>query len=214
MLKKTNTFNQSKNKAQTINQLENGNINHSIEIEQINELSNYENYITCIYEIVKPRIIQILNSYELNYQKNSNLKGENNGVEIKKNCLIYLNNLKIPFGFKCNFKKEGKNEIKIIFKNNITIANYLFSLCSSIKSLDLSNFDSSNVTNMSYMFYNCSSLTNLKLSKLNTKNVIDMNNMFSNCSSITNIDLSNFNTDNVTNMSSMFEKCSSLINLN
>ena len=38
----------------------------------------------------------------------------------------------------------------------------MFSHCSSLTSLDLSNFNTNKVEDMSYMFYNCSSLTSLK----------------------------------------------------
>ena len=54
------------------------------------------------------------------------------------------------------------------------------------------------------MFSDCSSLTNINLSNFNTKNVSDMSFMFYGCSSLTNINLSNFNIINVTNMSDMF----------
>ena len=58
--------------------------------------------------------------------------------------------------------------------------------------------------NMSGMFSFCSSLTSLNLSNFNTNNVTDMRYMFSDCSSLTSLNLSNFNTNNVTNMSKMF----------
>ena len=54
------------------------------------------------------------------------------------------------------------------------------------------------------MFSNCSSLTSLNLSNFNTNNVTNMSGMFYNCSSLTSLNLSNFNTNNVTNMSYMF----------
>ncbi len=57
---------------------------------------------------------------------------------------------------------------------------------------------------MSDMFYECSSLTSLDLSNFNTNNVEDMKYMFYNCSSLTSLNLSNFNTNNVTNMEGMF----------
>ena len=63
---------------------------------------------------------------------------------------------------------------------------------------------------MGDMFSGCSSLTNLNLSNFNTQNVTYMDYVFSECSSLTNINLSNFNTQNVTNMSNMFYGCSSL----
>ena len=60
------------------------------------------------------------------------------------------------------------------------------------------------------MFQGCSSLKNINLSNFNTNNVTNMGCMFDRCSSLTNIDLSNFNTNKVTNMSCMFYKCKSL----
>ena len=50
---------------------------------------------------------------------------------------------------------------------------------------------------MSNMFYNCSSLKSLNLSNFNTDNITDMNNMFCACSSLIELNLSNFNIDNV-----------------
>ena len=59
----------------------------------------------------------------------------------------------------------------------------MFSGCSSLKELNLSNFNTNNVTDMYTMFYNCSSLKKLNLSNFNTNNVTDMGYMFSKCSS-------------------------------
>ena len=58
------------------------------------------------------------------------------------------------------------------------------------------------------MFYECSSLKELNLSNFNTNNVTDMGYMFYKCSSLRELDLSNFNTNNVTKMASMFYGCS------
>ena len=57
----------------------------------------------------------------------------------------------------------------------------MFSECSSLININLSNFNTNNVTNMSYMFSRCSSLTNINLSNFNTNNVTDMSDMFSGC---------------------------------
>ena len=94
--------------------------------------------------------------------------------------------------------------------NNMTIMREMFRNCSSLTSLDLSNFDTSNVTDMMEMFYNCSSLDSLDLSSFNTSNVTDMMEMFYNCSSLDSLDLSNFDTSNVTNMNNMFASCTAL----
>ena len=58
----------------------------------------------------------------------------------------------------------------------------MFCFCSSLKELNLSNFNTNKVTNTSFMFYKCSSLKELNLSNFNTDNVTNMRWMFSNCS--------------------------------
>ena len=57
----------------------------------------------------------------------------------------------------------------------------MFFECSSLKVLNLSNFNTDNVNNMRYMFYNCSTLKELNISNFNTNNVIYMECMFSGC---------------------------------
>ncbi len=98
--------------------------------------------------------------------------------------------------------------------SNVTDMGSMFYGCSSLTSLDLSNFNTSKVTDMESMFYHCSSLSSLDLSNFNTVSAVKMNGMFRNCSSLTSLDVSNFNTDNVTDMRYMFFGCSSLTSLN
>ena len=63
----------------------------------------------------------------------------------------------------------------------------MFNGCSSLQSLDLSNFDASNVTNMSGMFICCSSLQSLDLSNFDTSKVTKMSGMFASCTNLNNI---------------------------
>ena len=58
----------------------------------------------------------------------------------------------------------------------------MFSGCSSLKELNLNNFNTNNVTDMGRMFSGCSSLKELNLNNFNTNNVIYMNAMFYGCS--------------------------------
>ena len=58
----------------------------------------------------------------------------------------------------------------------------MFNGCSSLKELNLSNFNTNNVTNMVSMFYLCSSLEELNLSNFDTNNVTYMKDMFHGCS--------------------------------
>ena len=45
---------------------------------------------------------------------------------------------------------------------------YLFFNCSSLKSIDLTSFNTNNITDISFMFYNCSSLNKDNI-KINNK---------------------------------------------
>jgi len=97
--------------------------------------------------------------------------------------------------------------------SNVTNTTSMFSSCSSLTSVDLSNLDTSSVTNMSGMFYGCENITSLDLSSFDTHNVNNMYTMFYNCKSLTSIDISSFDTSSVTNMSGMFQYCNSFTSL-
>jgi surface protein len=87
----------------------------------------------------------------------------------------------------------------------------MFNYCSSLTSLDVSNFNTEKVTDMGYMFSICSSLTSLDLSSFNTENVTSMGYMFTSCSRLTTIYVgSNWSTANVTSSLYMFISCFSL----
>ena len=90
---------------------------------------------------------------------------------------------------------------------------YMFYECSSLRSLDLSHFDTSQVTNMGGMFAGCSSLASLDLSGWDTSRVTRMNFMFSGCASLASLDLSGWDTSGVEGMWGMFAGCSSLSSL-
>ena len=98
-----------------------------------------------------------------------------------------------------NFKK---------FYRNINSMSWMFRGCSSLKELNLNNFNTKNVTNMESMFEGCSSLKSLNLNNFHTNNVINMIKMFYRCSSLKELNLNNFNTKNVTDMYGMFDGCS------
>ena len=94
--------------------------------------------------------------------------------------------------------------------SEVTDMTYMFSDCTKLTSLDVSNFNTSKVTTMKGMFNACSSLTSLDVSHFNTSNVTDMSWMFQNCEKLTSLDVSSFNTAKVNNMSYMFANCSLL----
>ena len=178
---------------------------------------NEYNFITGEIEIKEEDVnkeIRIINSYE-------NFKRENNWInnidEYKyvnkkeiENCIININNRRIPFSYYHKFERTGIYEIKYIFKSNINSLSCMFWGCESLTKLNLSYFNTYDSTNMFCMFRGCSSLSNLDLSSFRTQNVTNMVSLFSNCTSLSSINISNFNTLNVIDMRSMFRKCKSL----
>ena len=199
----------------------------------------------CFDEFIIGKEILVSNQYpSITYEiKKNTLNNKikilgNENIEIKKNCKIYLNNKEVRNIDNILFEKE-KYEFKVKYKepfvnmshmfyncssltslnlsnyntNHIIDMSYMFANCTSLTSLNLSNFNTNNVKIMKFMFYKCTSLISINLSNFNNNNVIKMNNMFSCCSSLTSLNLTNFNTDNVINMSYMFHYCVQLTNL-
>ena len=85
--------------------------------------------------------IQIINSYE-NAQRRSNreiIKEYMNEEEIKK-CEIRINDKLIQFTYYYKFINKGKYIIKYSFYNYLSKTNYMFSDCSSLTNINLSNF--------------------------------------------------------------------------
>ena len=80
----------------------------------------------------------------------------------------------------------------------------MFYKCSSLTSLNLSNFNTSQVISMNNMFYECSSLTSLNLSNFNISQVKNKNNMFYNCDNLGYINFNNFNERKKVNCNKMF----------
>ena len=206
------------------------NINKQIKILDLINFNTLENTIICEYCIQKSNNNDDLNRQILNY-KNKN--------ELEEKCDLYLNDKRIDFCSTYKFPENGKYIIKLKFKKNIADISDIFSNCTSLISIDLSNFNTSNLNNMNNMFYNCSSLTSLNLSNFKSHNIKYMDKMFFQCSSLNSIDLSNFNgeieyfimilnsckllkslnlsnfnSNYCDNMSNLFSKCSSLTSLN
>ena len=110
-------------------------------------------------------------------------------------------------------KLEEIKHLEYLNTSMVTDMRAMFYACNSLKSLDLSSFDTRNVTDMSSMFFNCRSLESIDLSSFDTRKVTDMSDMFLNCQSLKSLDLSKFDTRNVENMYSLFGGCSALESL-
>lgn len=104
--------------------------------------------------------------------------------------------------------------IENIITSETTDMSYMFCNCNSLKSIDVSSFDTGNVTNMASMFaqgdvpYHMGYYSTLKeikgLNNFNTSKVTDMSEMFRGLINLTELDLSSFDTSSVVNMAGMF----------
>ena len=124
----------------------------------------------------------------------------------------------VPITNMDNFTLQCKDELKTLDLSDLDTSQVTsmieaFYQCSNLTSIDLTNVNTSNVTNMSSMFSSCYGLTSLDVRNFDTSKVTDMNYMFYNCFYLTSLDLSNFDTSNVTDMSSMFSGCYGLTSL-
>lgn len=91
----------------------------------------------------------------------------------------------------------------------------MFSICTSLETLDLSSFNTEKVTDMQTMFEGSTNLRTINLPKgFIGSNVTDLNGMFRGCANLTELDLSGSNAEKVKNMRSMFYGCVALSNLN
>ena len=191
-------------------------------LNDINKTKNTSsNEINCIFINNKKEKnkneIQLLHDYNLDIsdwdEEDKKLYldvKEINKQFFEENIDIFINGEKIKFDFKYNNNESGEIKVKFKFNKKLADMSFIFYNCSSLKSIDLSSFDTNNVTNMSGFLANCSSLESIKLKSFNTNNVINMRNMFSWCSSLESIDLTSFNTNKVINMSRMFNNCAAL----
>ena len=85
----------------------------------------------------------------------------------------------------------------------------MFSQCTSLVSIDLSNIDLSKVTNMKSMFYGCSKLE-IVIFPETTQNLPDTSYMFQSCTALKSIDFSNADLSKVASMDNMFMGCTLL----
>lgn len=63
---------------------------------------------------------------------------------------------------------------------------------------------------MDQVFYDCTSLKTLNLSSFDTSKIVNLKEMFAGCSSLSSLDLSNFEFELVSNAENMFNSCSKL----
>ena len=98
--------------------------------------------------------------------------------------------------------------------SNTTDFHSMFYGCSSLKEINLNNWNTSKVTNMAQMFALCTNLVNIYIDKFNTSNVTNMSYLFQGCQNLRTLNISNWDTKKVTMMTDMFHGCFNLQNIN
>jgi len=118
-------------------------INYGIFIGKIIDILKNEsnNYIIAEFYISDKDIdknIRIINSYEQVIREHPWYQDDDlrrNEKELKENCIIKVNGIKIPFTYFYKFKTSGKCMIEYSFKNYITKTNYMLIDCISLINL-------------------------------------------------------------------------------
>ena len=92
----------------------------------------------------------------------------------------------------------------------------MFEGCTNLEEIKLEpgKFKTTSLECMGHMFYNCSSLKTIDLSSFNTEKVKFMCFMFSNCVELLEMDLSSFTNTNLSDNSNMFNGCHKLKKIN
>jgi len=135
----------------------NKNINSNNVKEDI--IKSYNNEIICIYD-KKYSEIELLHNYDLDVddwieeESIPYLEAMNNIN--KNNISIYIENEKIEFKYKYKSEEKGDIKVKFVFNKLLISTSHMFYECSSLKSINLSSFNSSKVKNMDFMFSGCS----------------------------------------------------------
>ena len=161
----------------------------------IKTIKNINNYISEINLVIKGKgIKQILNNNFYTEPSEVLVNGISKDSSCRKTCDL----------------DEDKNNITLIFENQIKSCYQMFYNLENIIEIDLSFFDFSEVTNMNGMFRESKNLEKIKFGTINTSSIENMGYLFYKCYKLISIDLSNFNTSKVNNMKNMFGYCTNL----
>ena len=112
---------------------------------------------------------------------------------------------------------KGKNNIKMIIKNELSNIEEMFHGCKALVNInDLKYLDLKNITSITKLFYGCESLKDIKaLENWDVSKFEDLYGVFCRCKSLSDINpLKNWNVSNCKNFCCMFSECEALEDLN
>ena len=146
------------------------------------------------------------------------VNGINEQIDINEDKTFEHTFVNVPVTNMNNFTLQGQGELKTIDLSDLDTSQVtsmvdLFYQCSNLETIDLTNVNTSNVTDMTRIFGICSNLKSLDVSNFDTSKVTSMSGMFYNDANLTSLDVSNFDTSKVTSMEDMFNGCQRLTTL-
>ena len=120
----------------------------------------------------------------------------------------------------CFMNCKALTEVPII-PSGVTNLNSCFNGCTSLTSVNTTDWDTSQVTSISEIFRDCSALEEVNVTNLCTDKITNLTNIFNNCSKLSNIiGLNTWNVSNVTHMGQdgwqscgIFQNCKALTRL-
>ena len=104
-------------------------------------------------------------------------------------------------------------DLEYVRTNMVSNLSYSFKNNKKLKTIDLSNFDTSSLKFMYAMFAYAEDLESINLTNWNPK-LMGINQAFMNCKKLTDLDLSNFDVSGVDDYMQLFYNANSLTNLN
>ena len=162
-----------------------------------------ENSFTAIYNITSistptPIMKQKLGHIDMYPLDLSDIDAYINGIKIS---IVMCN-----YHYFCyTFENLGLIEVKIIFNKTLDTLEEIFYYLNNLIEVNFSEtFDTSHTLTIEGMFMDCHSLRSVNLSSFNTTLVCEMSYLFEACYELTSIDLSNFNTTNVLSFHHIF----------
>ena len=131
-----------------------------------------QNEINCVY-IKNVEKIHLLFEYNniflLDEEKKIYEDAKNYMNDIYKNAIdLYINDKKMEFNPNYSSDIKGKIKVKFVFHRLLTNTSFMFYLCSSLISIDLSSFNTTNANDMSNIFSECCSLKSIDFPSFNT----------------------------------------------
>ena len=187
-----------------------------ITIEIMEQLQYIKNYIK-----ISPGNNNSGNKKELNFEYVTeqegicDIFGEKFVQNNKDNIALIINGKPNKLVDKFTLLK-GKNNIKMMIKNELTNIEEMFRGCKTLVNInDLKYLDLKNISSIKNLFHKCESLKDIKvLENWDVSKLEDLSGLFYYCRSLYDINpLKNWNVSNCKNFSLIFAECEALYNL-